>query len=386
MKNEISIDIKQAADFLKLSPSRFTELLDKKVIRQNWDEYKDIFRFTSHVSDIDSGSVLLDINGSFELVRGFPKIRRAMLLEPAILTNFSDNETVIVEEKMNGYNVRVLSYKGKLIALTRSGHICPYSTERVQNLLDKRFFDEYPDIVVYGEMVGPDNPYVKKEIYDIDSLDFFVFDMRRKNEGTALSISERRKLSRKYGFRQVELFGEFSIPEAAAKTRDIIKELGKKGHEGVIIKDPNMVLQPMKYTCSESNCADLKHAFKFYNEAGRDYIFSRVIREGFQSVEWNETDEELRERCLRLGESILRPMAESIKQTQSGDRIADESRIRVKDKKVISKFKFYLERLGLDVVFSPVRKIGDEYIVDIRKINNSTSDKTLGIINGQLWS
>ncbi len=386
MKNEIAIDIEQAAAFLDLSPSRFSELLDKKVIRQNWDQYNNIFRFTSRVSDIDAGSVLLDNDDSFELVRGFPKIRRAMLIEPAIQANFSDNATVVVEEKMNGYNVRVLSYKGKLIALTRSGHVCPYSTERAQNLLNKHFFEEYPDIVVYGEMAGPENPYVRKDIYDIESLDFFVFDMRRKNDGIALPISERRMLAGKYGFRQVELFGEFGIPEAASKIGDIIRELGKKGHEGVIIKDPNMVLQPIKYTCSESNCADLQHAFKFYNEAGRDYIYSRVIREGFQSAEWNETEEELMERCLRLGESILRPMRESIKEVQQGTRVADESRIRVKDKKTISEFKFYLERLGLDIVFSPARKVGDDYIVDIKKINNSTSDKTLGIIRGQLWS
>ncbi|WP_406660290.1 RNA ligase [Methanolobus sp. ZRKC3] len=386
MNNEINLDIEQAADFLKLSPSRFSELLKKRIIQQNWDEYGDIFRFNSHVSDIEAGSVLFENDGSFELIRGFPKIKRAMLLAPAIKANFSDIENVAVEEKMNGYNVRVVDYKGKLIALTRSGHVCPYSTERIQNLLEHRFFDEHPDLVVYGEMVGPDNPYVQKDVYDIDSLDFFVFDIREKKDGRPFPLHERRALVREYGFRQAEFFGEFSIAKAASNITAIIKELGKKGHEGVIIKDPNMVLQPVKYTCSESNCADLRHAFRFYNEAGRDYIFSRVIREGFQSVEWNETEEEFMARCLRLGESILRPMGRSVRQVQDGERIADDSRIRVKDEKTIDAFKSYLQRLGLDVVFSPVRKIGDEYLVDIKKINDSTSDKTLGIVQGQLWS
>jgi putative ATP-dependent DNA ligase len=386
MKNEIYLNVELAADFLKLSPSRFSELLDRKIIRQNWDEYKNMLRFTNDVSDIETGTVFFENYGSFELIRGFPKIRRAMLLAPAIEASFSEIEKVAVEEKMNGYNVRVLSYKGKLVALTRSGHVCPYSTERIQNLLSKRFFDENPNLVVYGEMAGPDNPYVQKDIYDIDSLDFFVFDIRKKDDGKALSVHKRRTLADEYGFRQVKMFGEFSIPEAALKIKDIVKELGKKGHEGVIVKDPKMVLQPIKYTCSESNCADLQHAFKFYNEAGRDYIFSRVMREGFQSVEWNDTEDELRARCLRLGESILHPMADSIKQVQNGQRISDDARIRVKDEKIINEFKSYLERLGLDVVFSPAQKIDDEYVVDIKKINNSTSDKTLGIVQGQLWS
>jgi putative ATP-dependent DNA ligase len=46
----------------------------------------------------------------------------------------------------------------------------------------------------------------------------------------------------------------------------------------------------------------------------------------------------------------------------------------------------YLERLGLDVIFGSPEPIGDEYVVKIRKVNKSTTDKTLGIIEGQLWS
>jgi putative ATP-dependent DNA ligase len=111
-----------------------------------------------------------------------------------------------------------------------------------------------------------------------------------------------------------------------------------------------------------------------------------VVREGFQSVEWNESEEEIEDRCLRLGESILRPMRESILQVQEGERIRDDVRIRVKDESTIYRFRMYLERLGLDVIFSPPERIGDEYVVNIRKMNKSTTDKTLGIIEGQLWS
>jgi putative ATP-dependent DNA ligase len=388
MKNceRTELDIEKAAEFLELPPSKVSELIEKGNLKRNWDEYYDIYRFQGHAPHMEDGTVLIDHHGNFELVRGFPKIKRAMLLEPAVLNNFRDIPSVAVEEKMNGYNVRVIEFRGKLIAFTRSGHVCPYSTERVQNFLKRDFFREHPDLVLYGEMTGPENPYVQKEVYGIESLDFFVFDIRYKNTGEALPVHQRRELADEYGFNQARLFGDFNINSAYFRITEIIRELGKGGREGVVIKDPAMVLQPVKYTCSESNCSDLRQAFKFYNEAGRDYLYSRVIREGFQSHEWAESEDEFRERCLRLGESILRPMKKTIEQVESGERISDEFRIRVKDRETIFKFRDYLDRFGLYIDLGEIERIGDEYVAEIRKMNKSTNDKTVAMLEGQLWS
>ncbi|WP_342303703.1 RNA ligase [Methanolobus sp. ZRKC5] len=383
---KIELDIEKAADCLELPPSRLQELVEKKNLQQNWDEYNNIYRFEGHVPNFEDGTVLIDKSGSFELIRGFPKIKRAMLLEPAVKKNFGEIDSVAVEEKMNGYNVRVIDYNSKLIAFTRSGHVCPYSTERVRKFLKRDFFIDHPDIIVYGEMVGPDNPYVQKYVYNIESLKFFVFDLRYKNSGEALTVHKRRELAEEYTFDNVRLFGKFNISEAPGEITKIIKELGKKGHEGVVIKDPEMVLQPMKYTCSESNCSDLHHAFKFYNETGRDFLFSRVVREGFQSYEWKENEEDFQKRCLRLGESLLNPMKKTIAQVQAGQRISDDFKIRVGDKETIHKFRSYLQRFGLYVAFEIQEKKGDEYIINIRKVNKSTNDKTLAMLEGQLWS
>lgn len=383
---DIELDIEKAGDFLDLQPSRLTDLIEKRNLLQNWDEYDNMYRFEGHAGGIPSGSVLIDNGSSFKLIRGFPKIRRAMLLEPSIKVNFSGIDSVVVEEKMNGYNVRVVEYDDELIAFTRSGHVCPYTTERIQNFLERDFFRDNPDIVVYGEMVGPENPYVQKSVYNVESLDFFVFDMRYKDTGDALSVFRRREMAEVYGLKQVMLFGNFPLEKAAEKVKEIIKAIGKEGREGVMIKDPDMVLQPVKYTCSESNCSDLQHAFRFYNESGKDFLFSRVVREGFQTHEWDENEEEFHKRCLRLGKSMLGPMRDTIAHVSGGERISDDFSIRVKDREVIDRFITYLERLGLDLLFDTPHKSGNEYIINIRKINKSTSDKTQALLEGQLWS
>ncbi|MCC7576798.1 MAG: RNA ligase [Methanomethylovorans sp.] len=383
---QTELDVESAASFLDISVQRMQELMERRVLVPNWNEYQHLFRFEHKALQIDIGSVLVQKGNVFSLIRGFPKIKRAMLLGPAIKHNFSDIPRVAVEEKMNGYNVRVILLDGKLVALTRSGHVCPYSSEKANDLLDHDFFTENPQFVVYGEMVGPDNPYVPKKIYDIGSLEFFVFDIRQKNTGLPLPLHERRSLAEKYSFRQVRLFGEFDIQEAPDVVRHIIQDIGRKGHEGVVIKDPKMVLQPIKYTASQSNCSDLQHAMKVYNESGRDFIFSRIVREGFQSVEWDENEEDFRKRCLQLGESILRPMKESIIKVREGERVAEEFTIRVKDRATISRFEEYMRRLGMDVMFSEPKIEDNEYVVHMTKINKSTSDKTLAMWEGQLWS
>lgn len=308
-----------------------------------------------------------------------------MLLKPTIEAHFSDIDTVCVEEKMNGFNVRIIKYDGKLIAITRGGHVCPYSTERIQTLLDNDFFDDHPDLVLHGEMVGPDNPYVPKDIYNIESLEFFVFDIRYKQSGIPLPLYERRELADKYGFIQVKFFGEFQKEEAPLEISEIIKELGELEHEGVVIKDPMMEITSLKYTCSQSNCADLRHAFRFYNDVGRDYLFSRVVREGFQAVEWEETEDDIDERCLRLGRSMIYPMIDSINNIGNGVRIADEVQIRVSDIRTAFKFKEYLRRHGLEAIFDDPKPVGDEFIVKIMKLNKSTNDKTLSMWKGETW-
>ena len=382
---DIELDIKGAAGHLNLPQSKIKGLLDRRILLQNWGQYQRLFRFDKSVSKIEHGSVLYQNDNAFELIRGFPKIQRAMLLGPALESHFSNIKTVVIEEKMNGYNVRVADISGKITAFTRGGLVCPYSTERARHLLKRDFFNDHPDLVLCGEMAGPDNPYVPKDIYNIESLDFFVFDIKHKNSGTSYLPRERRKLADKYGFSQVPFFGEFSLSDAPDEITRIIKELGKIQHEGVVIKDPQMVVDSIKYTCSQSNCADLWHAFKFYNDIGRDYFFSRVVREGFQAVEWNESENDFQKRCLQLGESILRPMTESIKQVRSGTRIADDVRIRVKDLGTVSTYKEYLKRLGVDAVFSEPEIIGDEYLVKIKKQNQSTNDKTESMCKGELW-
>jgi putative ATP-dependent DNA ligase len=152
------------------------------------------------------------------------------------------------------------------------------------------------------------------------------------------------------------------------------------------MKDPEKEAWPVKYTSSESNCHDLEVAFRYYNDYALDFFVSRVVREGFQSAEWNESEEERRMRALRIGQSILFPLVDTVIRKINGEQIVQQVRIRVKNIQTARDFEHHLRRIGMKAVFDPPEP--DEeggYLVRITKLVMSTNDKTMALIEGDMW-
>ncbi len=373
------MNLGRAAKNLGVPPERLEALMDGPLRLCSWPEPR-LLRFEKGISGVEPGTVIFE-NG--DVVHGYPKIKRAMMLGPAIKRNFFDR--VAVEEKMNGYNIRAVSIDGDVYALTRGGYICPFSTEVVRERVGYEVFEENPDLVLCGEMVGPENPYVPKDVYAVESIDFYLFDISKKNSRSMMGVYATHALAERYGIRAAPFFGEFPVERAADEIFGIIKRLGKSGREGVVIKDPENRTSPIKYTASESNCSDLVFAFSYYNDYAQDFFFSRVVREGFQSVEWNENEEERRARALRLGESILVPLTETIRRKMHGEQIVQQLQIRVRSIQTARDFEQHLRRLGTKAIFDIPEQDGDRYVVRILRLVMSTNDKTQAIIEGQLW-
>jgi putative ATP-dependent DNA ligase len=75
-------------------------------------------QFRKSVGHIEAGTMIC-FGDEIDIIRGFPKIRRTLMLYPSLKIHF--NEEVAVEEKMNGYNVRITLINNKIIAFTRGG-------------------------------------------------------------------------------------------------------------------------------------------------------------------------------------------------------------------------------------------------------------------------
>jgi len=373
------MNLGRVAEKLGIPPERLQSLHETVIKTSSWPEPR-LHRFEKAVSGVEAGTVIFE-NG--EIVYGYPKIRRAMMLAPAIERHFLGS--VVVEEKMNGHNVRISSVNGDVVALTRGGFICPYSTEVARRLMPEEIFDEHPDMVLCGEMVGPENPYVAKSVYPTDTIDFYLFDLARKNARNTLGVQRTHQFADEFGLKAATMLGEFSRESAERRIRRIMKRLGRQGREGVVMKDPENKVPPMKYTTSETNCNDLAVAFRYYNDYALDFFVSRAVREGFQSAEWEESTDERRARAQRLGESILFPLVETIQRKQAGESIVQEVQIRVRSLQTAREFEFHLRRSGIRAIFDQPQPDDDGYLIRITKLIMSTNDKTQALLEGEMW-
>jgi putative ATP-dependent DNA ligase len=373
------MNLARVAQRLGITQDRLQGLQETVIRESTWPEPR-LLRFEKETSGIEAGTVVFE-NG--EIVFGYAKIRRPLMLAAAIDRHFSDH--VAVEEKMNGHNVRILSLNGEVVALTRGGFICPYSSEVARRKVPEEVFEKHPHLVLCGEMVGPENPYVAKDIYPTDSIDFYLFDLAEKNCRRTLGVHKTHEFAQEFGLLATAFLGEFRKEKAAERIRKIVVRLGRQGREGVVMKDPENIAPPLKYTSSATNCSDLAVAFRYYNDYALDFFVSRAVREGFQSVEWNDSEEERRARALSLGESILMPLVDTIKRAQQGENIGQKVQIWVKSLQTARDFEYHLRRSGIRTIFEPPEPDGDGYRVRITKLVMSTNDKTQALLGGEMW-
>lgn len=335
--------------------------------------------FRKRVGKIEAGTMIC-FGDKIEIIRGFPKIRRTLMLFPSLKMHF--NNEVAVEEKMNGYNVRIAMINNEIIAFTRGGYICPYTTKKAPEIMDmKNFFIDHPELVICGEMVGTENPYVTHLYREIGNLGFRIFDLREKGSNKAMQIIDKVKTLEAYDLPHVNLFGIIDIDDAPERIFELIFELGNENREGVVIKDPNMEIDPVKYTSSQAHNGEIEYAFTYPFDFGRAFFFSRVIREAFQAYELKESDDDIRHRAHMIGESIIYPMISTIKHVADDNQASEDIIIHVDDLKEAEIFVRHLRDLG---VVATVHSFDDGKAI-IRRVHQSTTDRISNFLRGGLY-
>ncbi|WP_181686394.1 RNA ligase [Halorhabdus salina] len=315
------------------------------------------------------------------VVRGFPSIPRTLVLDPGVPKHFEGRLTI--EEKRNGYNVRIARIDGDVLGFTRSGYLCPYTTNTVRELLEPdAFFDDHPDHMLCGELIGPENPYTTHDYPEVDSARIEVFDVRHRESGTPLAVDRRREICAEYGLAEVPSFGEYDPEAAPEAVAEVIADLDREGREGVVMQSLDGTRQ-LKYTTSATHRADLEHAFSLPFDYGRDFLFSRIIREVFQAVECDRTAGESRQRAQKLGESILLPAIETVRAVQRGESVGEEHTVRG-DPAVIEALLTHLRDQRLSLEIKRDTRADGKRIVTFVKVAAATRDNTREYLDGKL--
>jgi putative ATP-dependent DNA ligase len=314
------------------------------------------------------------------VVRGYPSIPRVLVLEPGVPDYFADAGSVVVEEKLNGYNVRVARVDGDLLAFTRSGYVCPWTTERARDRIPARFFDDHPEAMLCTEVVGPENPYTTFDYPDVDEVAFRIFDVRDRATGAPVPVEVRREQCAAYDLPLVPLLGIYDRDAAAAAVRQHVETLDDQGREGVVMTTPDG-RDPLKYTTSAIHRADLEHAFALPFDYGRDFLFARIVREAFQAVEFEEDPETVRERARDLGEALLVPAVETIREVRDGGTAGETHTVRGSPAVVDELLRRFRDH-GLTIQVEADRHEGEERVVTLRKVAATSQDKIEHYLQG----
>lgn len=270
-------------------------------------------RFTDDFKDIPRGTVLFKDT----VIWGYPHIGRIFQLSTGIPEQFE--APFWVEEKVDGYNVRVFMHEGQVYALTRGGYVCAFTTDRALDFVYPKFFEENPDLVLCMEVAGPENPYVEESPpYVEEDIKFFLFDIMHKNQEGFIPYREKLKIIEKYGLPSVERYGLYTNKDVE-KLKSLLKKLNEEKREGVVLKEDSPRDKRVKYITSYANLNDIR--ITSFNMLGlpADYYTNRLLRLAlFIEEEGLEKNQELYE---ELGKAFLEGLFSACKMAREEGKV-----------------------------------------------------------------
>jgi putative ATP-dependent DNA ligase len=362
---------------LGLPEERLERLEGKGGIEE--DEFEGIryVRFRDSSRGFRRGTVVFE---SGDAVAGFPHIKRVVQLENGIKRIFK-RKPFYVEEKVDGYNVRVVKVENRVLALTRGGFVCPFTTERIEDFVDFEFFRDYPNLVLVGEMAGPESPYlVEGPPYVEEDIQFFLFDIQEKGTGRSLPVEERYRLAEEYGIPQVKRFGLFDRSRIE-ELYDIVDRLSREQKEGIVMKSPDM-RRLAKYVTPYANINDIKIGSHIFFDLPGGYFMGRISRLAFYIAERKIRGESLEEYARALGGALLKPLVESIEEVARGHPIEETFTVRVKNITTAHRMVEHFEKLGLRIHIEDIEEVKPYWRIVFKRVYPDATREIRDLWNG----
>ncbi|MEM4195136.1 MAG: RNA ligase [Candidatus Anstonellales archaeon] len=326
------------------------------------------FRLKDDYGEYPAGTVFINNR----IIYGYPHIKRIFTLENGIKKNIGEDE-FFVEEKIDGYNVRVAYVDGKVVAFTRSGKVEPFASEKLAGL--KNFFEENPELVVCGEMLG-NTPFTPPT--DEFDFKFYVFDFMNKK--TILPLHEKQKIIKKYKFLSVPFLGKFRKSEEPwKKLREIATFLNKGKREGMIMKGISCK-SAVKYVTPNSDIEDIMQNARFIFDMPVGFFNQRVFRSSLFLEEFGMSVEEYEK---KLGEAFYSSLLDGIKQFKKEGAVKEEFRIFVNNEETWNAIYSMLKR-SREIEVADVYKWrhGGRIGVRFSKIYRKTTQKFKKFLSG----
>lgn len=346
-----------------------------------WKRHDGGLRYTrleDGVRPYPQGSVRLP-DGS--VVPGYPSIGRVRSLERELPMHFSG--PFQAEEKMDGYNVRIFRHGDELYGLSRGGFVCPFTTDRLPDLLDPAIFQDEPDLVLCAEVAGPETPYMEGSPPDVtEDVALFVFDMTRRGPPAFLPYDEKVERLERYGLPSVRRFGEFH-PDTLEPLRELILEIDREGREGLVLKSEDDGGTRAKYGASRANIVDIRLMASALLDVPPEYFTNRLLRTAVFMMEHElEADPEVER---ELGSAFLTGLMDAVRQARTEGTVGHPFRCRFRKRdNALWLMDFLAESGGARTRFADdvPRREGDYWVVEFERIQARMTGTLRQIFDG----
>ena len=216
---------------MSLPPDPFPEALERRKAR--WEDYagQPYLRLTEDFHGHPKGTLAWDDR----VIPGYPRIGRIFRLQQGLAQQFSG--PFWMEEKIDGFNIRIFRAGDDILALSRGGYVCPFATDRAPDFIPPALFEAQPDLVLCAELAGPDNPYTQGgPSFVTTDVELFVFDMMRLGTPGFLLQEDKQALCLAYGLPVPRCFGRFE-PRDWQTVLGLVEDLDAEGREGAVFKE-----------------------------------------------------------------------------------------------------------------------------------------------------
>lgn len=274
-------------------------------------------------------------------IGGYPRIGRIYRLEQGLRQQF--DAPFWVEEKIDGFNVRILRYQGQVLAFTRSGYLCPFSTDRAPELLDMGIFDQYPELVLCAEIAGPENPYTEGgPAFVPEDVRAFVFDLMRVNQMGFVPAVDKMALTSRFGLPTPHGYGQFTAAEWPQLV-ELLRRLDREGREGVVFKEDSPRNCRVKYVTRFSGIYDVGIRASDMVDLPGDFFTGRVLRLALFMDEAGMPHDKRSNR--ELGNAFLERLFESVNKFKNDGRVYHTFRCRFRERENAEAFMEHIHRI-----------------------------------------
>ncbi|KPJ89312.1 MAG: ATP-dependent DNA ligase [Gammaproteobacteria bacterium SG8_11] len=358
------------------------DFIDKALAahRAVWSEYDGLryVRFVDDFQGICRGTVVF----GDQVVYGYPSIGRVLALNSGLRGQF--HAPFWMEEKVDGFNVRLIKLNHRLLALTRGGFICPFTTDRIVDLLNPHVFEHEPDIVLCGEVVGPDNPYMEGSVpYIKQDVELFVFDIGAINQKRFMGYADKESLIERYQLPSVQRFGRFQINDLP-KIGEILLQLNIEYREGVIFKEDSPRDHRAKYTTSNINIVDIEAGAYTMFDLPPEYFKNRIARLVlFMDEQGLSSTVELQQ---QLGEAYVRGLLEAIQQVHEHHKVFRTFRCRFRQRENAVKLLKHLSEIGghVQITLRELKEQDGYWLLEFDKVFPKSSGTLSSLLKGSL--